>query len=135
MSQSNNIVGIEQILLADSYVLAFSRNGKDIAMEMEFTLASRGLGQMTHGRIIFPEVEKEEWHLDSGELSSLEAISQTSRLYYSGPNDDGSHEPPDMGCINSIYFVDGKWHVLGDWGSGCFRTQSSPKVVIGNDIT
>jgi hypothetical protein len=134
MSQLNAVVGIEQILLADSYVLAFSREDKDIAIEMEFTLATRGLGQMTAGRIIFPEVEKEEWRRDSGELSSLEGINGVAHRYSSGPDDDGSQGPPDMGCIDSIRFANGDWHVLGDWGSACFRTKSSPRVVIGGDL-
>ena len=130
MPQPNTVLGIEQILLADSYVLAISRNGKDIAIEMEFTFASSGLGHMGLGRIIFPDVDKEEWHRDTGEPTSLEAINETAHRYRSGPNDNGSHEPPDMGCVNLIDFADGMWRVVGDWGSCCLRTQSAPKVVI-----
>jgi hypothetical protein len=131
MRQPNTVVGIEQILLADSYVLSFCRRGKDIAIQMEFTLASDGLGHMVPGQVIFPDVENEEWHRGTGELSSLEKVNECAHRYNSGPNEDGSHETPDIGCIDSIRFADGNWQVVGDWGSCCLRTHGLPTIVFG----
>lgn len=133
MDQSNSIAGIDQSLLADSYVLRFSRREMDIVIEMEFTLAAAGLGHMIHGQLIFPVVDKEEWHRDTGETASLEIINELAHRYQSGPNSDGSCESPDIGCINSITFTDGHWQLVGDWGYCSIWTKNAPRLIfLGN---
>jgi hypothetical protein len=125
MSHPVGVIGIEKVLLEDSYVLGFSRRNNNIFVEMEFTLASLGPGHLTVGNMVFPEVAEEDWYGSKVESSSIEEINLGAHRYYGGPD-----ERPDLGTIASIRFVDGKWHIVGDWGEARLHTRSQPCVEI-----
>ena len=130
MGSMKSVEGLDQILLADSYVLSIFRRDGEVVFQMEFTLARSGLGHLAPGELVFPGVEREEWHLPNGQPASLAEVHKLARRYQSGRNPDGSREPPDMGCVNSICFNDGCWQVDGDWGSCAVWTKLLPKTVL-----
>ena len=118
---------LENIILQESYVLDISKTAKDVIFVMEFLLAN---GQTPVGRLIFPDVEAEEWLTDKGELTSLNHLNGVAHRYYGGPE-----EPPDLGTINSIQCEGGRWVLSGDWGSCRLQSRSTPKVVMDEDAS
>jgi hypothetical protein len=89
------------IILQESYVLDISRNAKDVSFAMEFLLEN---GQTPVGRLVFPDVEAEEWLNTKGELASLNQLIAIAHRYYGAPD-----EQPDLGTINSILYDGGHW--------------------------
>ena len=123
----NTPSSLENIVLQESYVLDISKTAKDVIFVMEFLFAN---GQTPAGRLIFPDVEAEEWLTDKGELTSLNQLREDARRYYGGPE-----ERPDWGTINSILYEDGRWVLSGDWGSCRLQSHSTPKVVMDEDAS
>jgi len=116
-----------KIILQESYVLDISRNEKDVSFVMEFLLEN---GQTPVGRLVFPNVEAEEWLNTKGELASLNQLIAIAHRYYGAPD-----EQPDLGTINSILYDGGHWVLSGDWGSCRLRSHSALKVVIDEDAS
>jgi hypothetical protein len=116
---------LENIILQESYVLDISRTEKQVSFVMEFLLEN---GQTPLGRLVFPDVESEEWLTPNGDSESLNHLITFAHRYYGGPD-----ERPDLGTINAIRFEDGRWEVLGDWGSCRLRSPATPRVVTDED--
>jgi len=118
---------LETVILQESYVVDISSTEKGVAFLMEFLLEN---GQTLVGRLVFPDVEAEEWLTTKGALESLKHLMTFAQRYYGGPD-----EKPDLGTINSIRNESGSWVLSGDWGSCRLRSHSPPKVVIAEDAS
>jgi len=118
---------LENVVLQESYVLDISRTEKGVAFLMEFLLEN---GQTPVGRLVFPDVEAEEWQTPKGDSESLNHLIAFAQRYYGDPD-----EQPDMGTINSILYDSECWVLSGDWGSCRLRSHSPPKVVVDEDAS
>jgi len=118
----NHTVGLEDIILEESYALGFLRRGNDIVIAMEFLLANN---REALGELVFTNVLEETWHSIQGKQSSMEEINSTAHRYYGGDK-----EAPDLGAIDSISSHDGFWELFADWGHCRLRTSRQPLVVL-----
>jgi hypothetical protein len=122
------MIDLDQVLLADSYVLGFYRQDADVVVVMELTLAFSGLGRMFRGKIVFSAVEEEAWYTITGSPSTLENIGYAAHRYR------GPEELADLGTIISISSTERGWHVKGDWGECRLQSRSKPRLIVEEEL-
>lgn len=112
---------LSDVLLEESYILSFKREGDNILIVMHLMLENRKEG---HGTIIFPNVISDKWTSLLGEAASLEFIEKNAKRYCF------KDAPPDLGSIDVIENQGFEWRLIGDFGEAKITTKDTIPFVI-----